>query len=214
MYAMCVRRSRLTSAFLKNNSSPHQNNQSQKNKKQGATRWMHHMGNTLCEVDLSTIDVRIKPCIIDFLRVKMKKYAKEHHWKYDEGDFDFVNRDKEMIKIYLDEISTLSIKDLPQMNNRELKRFLEYCDVDTTSCVEKSEFISLAENALLILIQKDLEALNTMSNKELVKLLENKYKIDTTNYLEKSEMLKMAKATILARAGSKELVDNNRAEEA
>merc|ERR1739841_279724 len=41
----------------------------------GAKRWMHHMGLTLCEMDFSAIAPRIKPCLVDFLRTKVQKYA-------------------------------------------------------------------------------------------------------------------------------------------
>lgn len=68
----------------------------------GAKRWMHHMGNTLCEMKFSSVDVRIKPCLVDFLRTKVKKYAKQHHWTFDERDFEFAERDPEMMALRQD----------------------------------------------------------------------------------------------------------------
>ena len=32
-------------------------------------------------------DPRIMPCIVDFLECKMRTYAMDHHWKFDETDF-------------------------------------------------------------------------------------------------------------------------------
>lgn len=56
---------------------------------QGAKRWMHHMTLTLNEdVDWSQEDPRVKPCIVDFLETRMRKYAAVHHWKYDASDFE------------------------------------------------------------------------------------------------------------------------------
>lgn len=56
----------------------------------GAKRWMHHMklaivkhSNELCKLDR-----RIVPCLLDFLKVKMLKYSREHGWDFDGSDFD------------------------------------------------------------------------------------------------------------------------------
>ena len=51
----------------------------------GAKRWMYHMRATL-ENDIKFADPRVKPCIIDFLRIKMMSYAKTFGWKYDDND--------------------------------------------------------------------------------------------------------------------------------
>ena len=67
---------------------------------------MLHMGRTLVESNFSDVDVRIKPCIVDFLRTKMKKYAaatRAHNynaWRFDEGDFLFTAKDPEMVALY------------------------------------------------------------------------------------------------------------------
>ena len=53
----------------------------------GARRWMHHMRGALESQKFE--DPRVLPCIVDFLSTKMKTYAKEHEWEYDESDFDF-----------------------------------------------------------------------------------------------------------------------------
>jgi len=63
---------------------------------EGAKRWMHHMGKVLVETDFRDVDPRIKPCIVDFLRTKMMKYAKQHSWDFTEEDFDFVKDDPEL----------------------------------------------------------------------------------------------------------------------
>ena len=36
----------------------------------------------------SVTDGRVKPCIVDFLRTKMVKYAKQHSWEFNEHDFE------------------------------------------------------------------------------------------------------------------------------
>ena len=99
----------------------HSNNASQVMNARGATRWMHHMRETIMSTDFrcvkckcvcflrarfgfdsavslgvaksdldlcSATDGRVKPCIVDFLRTKMVKYAKQHSWEFNEHDFD------------------------------------------------------------------------------------------------------------------------------
>ena len=51
---------------------------------EGAKRWMYHMRAVLEEMKFA--DPRVKPCIIDFLRIKMMNYAKTFGWKYDDND--------------------------------------------------------------------------------------------------------------------------------
>lgn len=55
----------------------------------GATRWMHHMRGALENYQDKFDDPRVMPCIVDFLKTKMKVYAKEHNWEFDESDFNF-----------------------------------------------------------------------------------------------------------------------------
>ena len=98
----------------------HSNNASQVMNARGATRWMHHMRETIMSTDFrcvecflfseeldsvlivlralmylesdldwcSVTDGRVKPCIVDFLRTKMVKYAKQHSWEFNEHDFE------------------------------------------------------------------------------------------------------------------------------
>ena len=60
----------------------------------GAQRWMHHMRLAVADNErnpataFAAIDKRILPCLKDFLRTKMLKYAKQHDWKFDNSDFD------------------------------------------------------------------------------------------------------------------------------
>lgn len=58
----------------------------------GATRWMFHMKRALQDNTpaLEAIDPRALPCIYDFIRTKMMKYAIFHKWDYDDSDFDGV----------------------------------------------------------------------------------------------------------------------------
>lgn len=63
---------------------------------QGASRWMHHMRKVLVNYDFSKFgDARILPCIVDFLKIKMKSYAKEHMWEFEERDFEFTPDDRD-----------------------------------------------------------------------------------------------------------------------
>jgi len=58
----------------------------------GAARWMLHMRGALNAYDFSKHDPRVKPCIVDFLKTKMKRYAHEHKWTFDEADFEPLER--------------------------------------------------------------------------------------------------------------------------
>ena len=59
----------------------------------GAAHWMHHMKETLLHLLLEekhpilVDDPRIFCCIVNFLETKMRTYAEEHGWKFDESDF-------------------------------------------------------------------------------------------------------------------------------
>ena len=59
----------------------------------GATHWMHHMKETLLHLlqkqknPYLVQDPRIFSCIVTFLETKMRTYAVEHGWKFDESDF-------------------------------------------------------------------------------------------------------------------------------
>jgi truncated hemoglobin YjbI len=60
----------------------------------GAQRWMYHMRLAVQDneqnpdTSFGALDSRILPCLKDFLRTKMLKYANEHDWKFDNSDFD------------------------------------------------------------------------------------------------------------------------------
>ena len=62
----------------------------------GAKLWMRRMGDALVETSFAEIDQRIKPCIVGFLHAKVRKYAKNHGWRFDNRDFGFVAHDPEM----------------------------------------------------------------------------------------------------------------------
>lgn len=59
----------------------------------GATHWMHLMQDTLLHLlhdkknPFLVQDPRVFPCIVSFLETKMRTYAAEHGWKFDESDF-------------------------------------------------------------------------------------------------------------------------------
>ena len=67
----------------------HKHNASQVLNARGAKRWMYHMRGALEAYDFSKLDPRVKPCIIEFLRIKMQSYASEHIFLFDEKGFDF-----------------------------------------------------------------------------------------------------------------------------
>ncbi|CAM9607584.1 unnamed protein product, partial [Ectocarpus fasciculatus] len=56
----------------------------------GAKRWMYHMRLALKEhaKEFETLDSRLLPCIVDFLKTKMYKYSHLHSWKFDPADFE------------------------------------------------------------------------------------------------------------------------------
>eukprot|EP00511_Aplanochytrium_stocchinoi_P014127 CAMPEP_0204895490 /NCGR_PEP_ID=MMETSP1349-20130617/34055_1 /ASSEMBLY_ACC=CAM_ASM_000710 /TAXON_ID=215587 /ORGANISM="Aplanochytrium stocchinoi, Strain GSBS06" /LENGTH=218 /DNA_ID=CAMNT_0052062875 /DNA_START=1649 /DNA_END=2305 /DNA_ORIENTATION=+ len=124
---------------------------------QGAKRWMYHMGNALCDLNFSHIDVRIKPCLVDFLRTKMKKYAKEHGWRYDESDFDFVKRDPETVALRNMELSVLTPSEIERFSVKALKKLLDWHDKDYSMCREKDEMRALVKE---LLQERDLNVKN------------------------------------------------------
>lgn len=89
------------------------------------------MGLVLCNNDCSDVDIRIKPCLIDFVKTKMLKYAKEHKWNFSLRDFDFVYSDPEMIRLYEREISKYNMKMLEQdLQYGELVQFIQFNQVE------------------------------------------------------------------------------------
>uniref|UniRef100_A0A7S1A307 Globin n=1 Tax=Noctiluca scintillans TaxID=2966 RepID=A0A7S1A307_NOCSC len=57
----------------------------------GAGRWMYHMTLALNDdTDWSEEDPRVKPCLVDFLETRMRKYAAAHRWEFDAHDFDLL----------------------------------------------------------------------------------------------------------------------------
>jgi truncated hemoglobin YjbI len=58
----------------------------------GARRWMHHMANGIKTGGhlerFNAIDRRIFPCLVDFMRTKMEKYANYFNWAFDPRPFD------------------------------------------------------------------------------------------------------------------------------
>jgi truncated hemoglobin YjbI len=50
----------------------------------GAKRWMYHMRGALDRVLFE--DPRVKPCLVEFLQMKMMRYATEFGWDYEEED--------------------------------------------------------------------------------------------------------------------------------
>ena len=40
------------------------------------------------DIDWSREDPRVKPCVVDFLLTRMRKYASTHQWRFSEADFD------------------------------------------------------------------------------------------------------------------------------
>ena len=58
---------------------------------QGSSRWMKHMQSAIASYDFvgnGYDDPRIIPCIVDFLKAKVRAYAQEYAWEMDESDYD------------------------------------------------------------------------------------------------------------------------------
>jgi hypothetical protein len=183
----------------------HEHNAGQVMNAAGASRWMKHMGEALCETNFTTLtgDVRVKPCIVDFLRTKMNKYAKEFRWKFDENDFNFVLNDPEIASVYdveidmsytADRINTLGVKDL--------KKFLKHCKVDYGDVVEKSEMQKLASAALDERVDEQISKLSELSPKELKTYLKNR-KLDYSFCVEKSELVALAVSALNEKRGGR-----------
>lgn len=66
----------------------------------GAERWMFHMRAQLqaTEREWNKIDERIYPCVVDYLHIKMQKYAAVHRWEFQESDFVFEKAEKKKSK--------------------------------------------------------------------------------------------------------------------
>jgi truncated hemoglobin YjbI len=77
----------------------HETNAHQVMNAAGATHWMRRMGDALLETSFSAIDLRIKPCIVEFLRTKVKLYARTGGWKFEKRDFSFTRRDPDFIAL-------------------------------------------------------------------------------------------------------------------
>lgn len=70
----------------------HQHNASTVMTAAGAQRWMVHMRAALDGIEFD--DPRVKPCIMEFLRTKMMKYADQFAWDFDESDFALDTKDQ------------------------------------------------------------------------------------------------------------------------
>lgn len=172
----------------------HTNNAASVMNAQGAKRWMKHMGDTLCETDFSRIDPRIKPCIIDFLRTKVRKYAKQHGWRFDEEDFAFVSVDPELMSLRRTRLVGLSPQDIDALSVKNLKIFLSENGVDFASCREKGEMSDLAKQVLVIRdqeIESSIQAVSLLDAKALKMLLKSHGK-DTSKCVEKSDLVGLA----------------------
>lgn len=56
----------------------------------GATRWLWHMKMAMSTYDFATKhkgDPRILPCIVEFLKTKVRTYSAEHEFEFDESMF-------------------------------------------------------------------------------------------------------------------------------
>ena len=91
----------------------------------GAERWMYHMRQALKdhESELNAVDVRVFPCIVDFLKTKMMSYAENHGWTYDDRDFDFA-QDQEKERTPLDKDSSINFDPIDEIGKpQEVERF-------------------------------------------------------------------------------------------
>jgi hypothetical protein len=94
---------------------------------------MHHMTLALNEdIDWSRVDPRVKPCIADFLKVRMVKYAKTHMWRFDESDFDALAGD-----------TPLTAADLQGLSAGRLRALARQRSLSTVGLTEKADFVRL-----------------------------------------------------------------------
>jgi len=160
----------------------HENNAASVMNAQGASRWMLHMGNTLCEPQSNwrSIDPRVKPCIVDFLRVKVQKYSsasrstKYAQWRFDESDFYFVGRDPEMIALY-------------QAQEGEG----EGEEGDREAAAAASSMLTKEDRATLMIALASADTLPRFRVRELRRFLSERG-VDSSACVEKSEMLTLA----------------------
>jgi truncated hemoglobin YjbI len=88
---------------------------------EGASRWMHHMRKTLLNHDFDQLygDSRILPCIVEFLKTKMKSYAKEHAWEFDERDFDFTQDDGDQEEHHVEETKEEKLNAIDEEDDKD-----------------------------------------------------------------------------------------------
>ena len=60
---------------------------------EGASRWMYHMQRTLRHFRkvLDDRDPRVRSCILEFLRTKMKTYAHQFGWDFNESEMEMID---------------------------------------------------------------------------------------------------------------------------
>jgi len=71
----------------------------------GAQRWMYHMRGALMAAKDQRVfkkDPRVIPCIVDFLEAKMRTYAMNHGWQFEEADFEPLKRAFETFEMVKD----------------------------------------------------------------------------------------------------------------
>lgn len=111
----------------------HHHNAAQVMNAEGATRWMHHMTLALNDdIDWSQEDPRVKPCIVDFLKSRMMKYAKTHQWRFKDSDFDSLADD-----------APLWPKELRELSASKLREMAKLRGLSTRGLSEKEEFVNL-----------------------------------------------------------------------
>lgn len=108
----------------------HTNNAAHVMNAAGAKRWMLHMARTLNDdIDFSRDDARVKPCLVEFLRSRMQKYAADHSWRFDGTDFDF---EAEGL-FFADELRAQPVS--------KLKQLLRLRRLPSEGLVEKADFV-------------------------------------------------------------------------
>eukprot|EP00038_Savillea_parva_P012028 m.201718 g.201718 ORF g.201718 m.201718 type:complete len:278 (-) comp21522_c0_seq1:109-942(-) len=136
----------------------------------GAKRWMEHMTLALNEdIDWSDEDPRVKPCIVDFLKVRMEKYAKTHGWRFDEADFDALASDTPYTEQELREFSASKLRSLARERG-----------IDTAGLTDKDEYVAK--------LKVTYEQLTTFKVGRLRRLLKQRG-ISTDGLLEKGELV-------------------------
>lgn len=183
----------------------HEHNAKQVMNAQGAQRWMYHMCRALKEVEpvFRAIDPRIPAVILDFLETKMKKYAQQFGWRFQQRDFDDAKACDGHVALALGPAhqsrTAYSRCELASMSVKTLKTVCRTLQVDVSRCVERVEIIALlAKSGRALVVDKpsyttaELRDMKPGDLKQLAKCL----RIDVSRCVEKDEIVSLVALSV------------------